>query len=96
MIDSTNKIIKLKKRKKERKTNQPTWHQISRQGLYVTKKAYFGAKMAVFGPHILIILGGSKGSGTYISENHLGTLFELSFWSDMAPKESERPVFGPK
>ena len=76
--------------------HQPTGHQMSRQGLYVPKVAYFGAKMAVFGPHILIILGGSKGSGTYISENHLGTLFELSFWSDMAPKESERPVFGPK
>ena len=35
------------------------------------KKAYFGAKMAVFGPNILIILGGSKSSGTHISENYL-------------------------
>ena len=41
-------------------TNQPTGHQMSRQGLYVPKKAYFGAKMAVFGPNILIILGGAK------------------------------------
>ena len=28
------------------------------------KEAYFVAKMAVFGPNILIILGGSKSSGT--------------------------------
>ena len=49
---------------------QPTVYQMSRQGLYVPKKAYFGTKMAVFGPNILIILGGSKSSGTHISENH--------------------------
>ena len=60
-------------------TNQPTGHQMSRQGLYVPKKAYFGAKMAVFGPNILIILGGSKSSGTHISENHLRTSFALFF-----------------
>ena len=35
------------------------------------KKAYIGAKMALFGQNILIILGGS------ISENQLGTLFAL-------------------
>ena len=29
--------------------HQPT-NQMSRQGLYVPKKAYFGAKMVVFGP----------------------------------------------
>ena len=70
-------------------TNQPTGHQISRQGLYVPKKAYSGAKMAVFGPNILIILGGSKSSGTYISENHLGTSLALFFgraWHQMDQK----------
>ena len=60
-------------------TNQQTGHQVSRQSLYVPKKAYFGAKMAVFGPNILIILGGSKSSGTNISENHLYTSFPLFF-----------------
>ena len=44
-----------------------------RLGLYVPKKACFGAKMAVFGPITLIILWGSKSSGTHISENHWGT-----------------------
>ena len=56
-------------------TNQPTGHQMSQQGLQVPKKAYFGAKMAVFGPNILFILGGSKSSGTHISGNHLGISF---------------------
>ena len=52
--------------------------------------------MAVFGPNILIILGGSKSSGTHISENHLGTMFALFFWSRMVPNGSERPIFCPK
>ena len=60
------------------------------------KKVYFGVKMAVFGPNILIILEGSKSSGTHISENHLGTSFTLFLWSGMAPHETERPIFGPK
>ena len=74
-------------------TNQPTGHQISWQGLYVPKKAYFGAKLAVFGPNIL---GGSKSSGTHISKKHLGASFALFYWSGMAPNGSERPVLGPK
>ena len=57
------------------------------------KKAYFGAKMAVFGPNITIILGGSKSFGKYISENQLNTSFALS---GVAPNELERPIFGPK
>ena len=48
-------------------TNKPTGHQapghqMNRQGLYVPRKAYFGAKMSVFGPNILMILIGSKSS----------------------------------
>ena len=54
---------------------------MNRQGLYVPKKAYFGAKMAVFGPNILISMGGSKISGKHISENDLGTSFAFFFWS---------------
>ena len=54
------------------------------------KKAYSGANTAVFGPYILIILGGSKSSGTNISKkNHLGTSFALFFWSGIAPNGSE-------
>ena len=41
---------------------------MSRLRLYVPKKANFGAK-------ILIMLEGSKSSGTHISENNLGTSF---------------------
>ena len=62
---------------------------MNRQGLYVPKKAYFGAEMAIFGPNILIILGGSKSSGKHIPENHLDTLFALFFgraWNQMGEK----------
>ena len=45
--------------------NQPIGHQMSRPGLYVPKKAYFGAKMAGFGSIILSILRGSKSSSTH-------------------------------
>ena len=38
---------------------------MSRPGLYVPKKAYFGAKMAGFGSIILSILRGSKSSSTH-------------------------------
>ena len=34
-------------------TNQPAGHLMSQQGLNVPKKAYFGAKTAVFGPNML-------------------------------------------
>ena len=40
------------------------------------QKSQFWAK---FGPKILIILRGSKSSGTHRSENHLGALFALFF-----------------
>ena len=40
-------------------TDQPTAHQMSRQGLHVPKKAYFEAKIAVFGPNFLIFFGHS-------------------------------------
>ena len=33
-------------------SNQPTGHQMSQQGLYVPKKAYFGPNLAVFGPKV--------------------------------------------
>ena len=49
--------------------------------------------MVVFGPNILIILGGSKRSGTHISENHLGISFALFYWTGMGPNGSNRPIF---
>ena len=36
-----------------------------------------GDKSKIFGPNILIILGGSKSFGTHISGNHLGTSLSL-------------------
>ena len=69
-----------------------------RQCLYVLKKAYFRAKMAVFGPNILISMGGSKISGKHISENDLGTSFAFFFGraTDRAPNGSEGLIFNPK
>ena len=50
---------------------------MSRQGLYVPKKAYFGPNLAVFEQKILLFTGGSKSFGTHITKNHLGTSFAL-------------------
>ena len=38
-----------------------------------------GQNCCFFGSHILIFLGESKGFGTHLSENHLGTSFALFF-----------------
>ena len=45
----------------------------------MTKNAYFGPILAVFGPKILIFMGVSKSFGTNITENHLGNLSALFF-----------------
>ena len=79
-------------------TNHSTGHQMSRQGLYLPKKAYFGAKMAVFWPNILIIVGGRKQKQkfwyTYIRKPP-GHLVRIFFWSSIAPNWSESPKFNP-
>ena len=49
-----NKVLRDTARAPQPPTKQPAGHLISQQGLYVPNKAYFGAKMAVFGPNILI------------------------------------------
>ena len=72
-----------------RHNHQPTGHQMSQKCKYL-------ATNAIFGPKILIILGGDKSCGTHLSENHLGTSFALFLRSGMALHESERPIFGPK
>ena len=67
------------------------------------KTAYFEAKMAVFGPSIQIILGGSKSSGTHISENHLVRIVLLAGhgtkWirkANIWPKMFKNAYFGPE
>ena len=45
----------------------------------MTKNAYFGPNLAVFGPKILIFMGVSKSFGTNITENHLDNLFASFF-----------------
>ena len=55
----------------------------------------------VFGPNILTILGGSKSSGTHISENHLGTGYSQEvgfFWARKLGFQPQTPFFaiGPK
>ena len=45
----------------------------------MTKNAYLGPILAVFGPKILIFMGVSKSFGTNITENHFGNLSALFF-----------------
>ena len=49
-----NKVLRDTARAPQPPTKQPAGHLISQQGLYVPNKAYFGQKMADFGPNILI------------------------------------------
>ena len=75
----------------------------------MTKNAYFGPNLAVFGPKILIFMGVSKSFGTNITENHLDNLFASFFgqaldqmgqkFQYLAQNASFGPnlaVFGPK
>ena len=54
--------------------------------------------LAVFGPNILISMGGSKISGKHISENDVGTSFAFFFYraKGRAPNGSEGLIFNPK
>ena len=67
----------------------------------MTKNAYFGPILAVFGPKILIFIGVSKSFGTNITENHLGNLSALFFgqpYDQMGQKRpylAENASFGP-
>ena len=84
--------------------HQPTNQQcIKWAGKACVWESSLGAKMAVFGPNILIILWGSKSCGTHI--NHCRTMF-ASFlvghgtkWTKNAniwPKMTKKAYFGPK
>ena len=50
----------------------------------MTKKAYFGPKLIVFGPMILIFAGGSKSFGTHVTQKPPGHLVRIVFWSIIA------------
>ena len=61
----------------------------------MTKNAYFGPNLAVFGPKILIFRGASKSFGTWIMEKPPRQLVRIDFFgSSIATNESERPIFG--
>ena len=75
----------------------------------MTKNAYFGPNLAVFGPKILIFMGVSKSFGTNISENHQDNLSALFFVQALDQRGQKCPyltknasfgpnlaVFGPK
>ena len=49
----------------------------------MTKNTYFGPKLAVFGPKILIFTGVSESFGTNITDNHLGNLSALVFGQEL-------------
>ena len=77
--------------------NSPTGHQMSQQWTKMTKNAYFGPILAVFGPKILIFMGVSKSFGTNITENHLNNLSPLFFGQaldQMSQQWTEMPILG--
>ena len=67
----------------------------------MTKNAYFGPILAVFGPKILIFTGVSKSFGTHITEkpqNKTGNLFQLFFrraLDQMGQYLAKKANFGP-
>ena len=70
---------------------------MSRQGLYLPKKAYFEAKMAVFGSNILIFAWGSKSFGIHFLEKpprHLVSCLHC-FLVGHRTKWAKLPILGP-
>ena len=61
----------------------------------MTKNAYFGPILAVFGPKILIFMGVSKRFGTNITENHLDNLSAL-FLGQALYQMGQKCQFGAK
>ena len=62
----------------------------------MTKNAYFGPNLAVFGPKILIFRGKSKSFGTHIMEKPLRQLVPVVFWSGIRSNGPKMPIFGQK
>ena len=62
----------------------------------MTKYAYFGPNLAVFGPKILSFMGVSKSFGTNITENHKDNLFASFFGQALDQMGQIWPFLGPK
>ena len=62
----------------------------------MTKNAYFGPNLAVFGPKILIFMGISKCFGTHIMEKPPRQLVCIVFWSGIRTNWPKMPIFGRK
>ena len=52
--------------------------------------------MAVFGPKILIFMGGSKSFGTHLTEKPPKHLVSIVFWPGMESNWPKRPILGQK
>ena len=78
-------------------TDQPTGHQMSRQGLAQNdQKCQFWTKFGLFGPKILILTGVSKSFGTNIMEKPPRQLVRIVFWSGIKSNGPKMPIFGSK
>ena len=53
----------------------------------------FLTKFGLFGPRILILMGGSKSFGTHVTEKPHRYLVCIIFWSAMGPDGPKMPVF---
>ena len=62
----------------------------------MTKNAYFGPILAVFGPKILIFMGVSKSFGTHIMEKPPRQLVRIVFRSGIGLNGPKMPIFGQK
>ena len=62
----------------------------------MTKNAYFGPILAIFGPKILIFRGVSKRFGTNWTENHLDNLSALFFGQALDQMGQIWPFLGPR
>ena len=58
----------------------------------ITKNAYFGPILAVFGPKILIFTGESKSFGTHIKDKPPRHLVRIVFW--FGPKLPKMHILG--
>ena len=62
----------------------------------MTKNAYLGPILDVFGPNILIFMGVSKSFGTHIMEKPPRQLVRIFFGSGIRSNGPNLAVFGPK
>ena len=78
----------------DRQDRQDKWAKNANIWPKMTKHAYFGPNMAVFGPKILIFTVVCKSFGTHITENLPRHLVCIIFWSGMGPNWPKKPLFG--